>query len=69
MIIHGNRLRETRMLKGLSQFRLSLKSEVAPDLISKMERGIVQPCPAWKKRLAEALGVTEDDLFPKTEVK
>lgn len=59
-----NRLREIRQLKRLSQFGLAKLSNVEPSILSKIETGIISPYPAWRKRIAEALGVLEAEIFP-----
>ena len=40
---------------------------IAPGDISRIECGWIKPWPGWKKRLAKALGVRMDDVFPQGE--
>lgn len=56
-----------RRQMGLSQFDLSLRSRVHPSTISRIESGRYRPYPAEAKRLARALGVRVEDLFPVNE--
>ena len=60
----SNLVREIRMKKGLSQLKLSRIAEIAPGTISNIESGKVFVYDGWKKRLAEALNVSEKELFP-----
>jgi transcriptional regulator with XRE-family HTH domain len=59
-----NRLKEFRKSKQLSQLKLAMATGIAPTEISRIENGWIRPYPGWRKRLAEALGVTEAELFP-----
>lgn len=59
-----NNLKTIRKKAGLSQVRLSMLTGIAPGDISRIECGWIKPWPGWKKRLAKALGVREDELFP-----
>lgn len=56
------RLREWRTRRGFSQQELSGRSEVARDAISKLENGRREASPLTARRLAEALGVTPEQL-------
>ncbi|MBS4029938.1 MAG: helix-turn-helix transcriptional regulator [Clostridiales bacterium] len=64
----GNRLREVRKQQGLSQFGLAKMCGVEPSNLSKVENGILKPYPGWRQRIALALGVSEEEIFP-VEVK
>ena len=59
-----NRLAEIRKQRGLSQLRLAMLTGIQPPDLSRIETGRLKPYPGWRKRLARALGTTEDDLFP-----
>ena len=59
-----NNLKEVRKEKGVSQVKLSRLTLIAPSDISRIENGWLRPYPGWRKRIAEALGVTEIELFP-----
>jgi len=60
-----NRLRDERKRQGLTQFELGKLANIHPVEIGRIERGIIKPFPGWRKRLAEALGVPEEELFGK----
>jgi transcriptional regulator with XRE-family HTH domain len=59
-----NNLKKIRKQKQVSQLSLAYLTRISPSDISRIENGWVKPYPGWRKRLAEALGVTEDQLFP-----
>ena len=59
-----NNLREIRKRKELSQLKLGQLTGIQPSEISRVENGWLTPYPSWRTRLAEALGVSEDTLFP-----
>lgn len=59
-----NRLKEARGEKGISQLKLAFLTGISPGDISRIECGWIRPYPSWRKRLAEALGTTESELFP-----
>lgn len=61
-------VKELRSQKGLSQFALSLSSRVHPSVLSRIESGRYRPYPAEAKRIARALGVRVEDLFPEPAV-
>ena len=57
-------LRKAREEIGISQTRLASLTGLAQSLISDAERGITIPYPRARKKLAQALGKPERDLFP-----
>ena len=57
-------LQKVRKEKGLSQLKLSMMTGIAPGDISCIENDRLRPYPGWRKRLARALGVSEQELFP-----
>jgi transcriptional regulator with XRE-family HTH domain len=59
-----NRVRSTRIKRGLSQTRLSALTLIAQSDISAIERGRRAPGAGWRQRLADALEVSERELFP-----
>lgn len=59
-----NRLRQMREARGWSQLELARRARVAPQDISALETGKKYPFPGWRRRLAEALGVSEEEVFP-----
>lgn len=59
-----NRLREVRLLKGMSQFDLALITKINSAEISKIENGKIFPYAGWKRRLSDALNVSINEIFP-----
>jgi transcriptional regulator with XRE-family HTH domain len=59
-----NNLKKIRHDKKLSQLKLAFLTGIGPSEISRIENGWIKPYPGWRKRLADALGVTEHQLFP-----
>lgn len=62
-----NNLRIIRKGKGLSQLKLAFMTGIGPSEISRIENGWLIPYPGWRKRLAEELDVSEDELFPEAQ--
>lgn len=63
-----SRLREARKRRGLTQFELAKRTGIHPTDIGKVEAGIIlKPFPGWRKRLAQALGLSEEELFGEVE--
>lgn len=58
-----NLLKEIRKAKGLTQFELSRRTGIHPIEISKIERNTIKPYPGWRRRLAAALEVQEEEIF------
>lgn len=59
----GNRIRESRTLKGLSQEALSELCELSPSYIGVIERADKKPSIETIVKIAVALGVSLDVLF------
>jgi transcriptional regulator with XRE-family HTH domain len=59
-----NRIREFRDKAQLSQVRLGILSQIPSSMISDFELGKRIPWPKARKALADALHVTEAELFP-----
>ena len=57
-------LKKIRTEQGLSQLSLAKLTDIAPSDISRIENGWLKPYPGWCKRLADALEVKENELFP-----
>jgi transcriptional regulator with XRE-family HTH domain len=62
-----NRLRDVRVLKRFSQMQLRLLTGVNQTKISWIENGFVKPKPEEKIKLARALGVSPEEIFPSGE--
>jgi transcriptional regulator with XRE-family HTH domain len=62
----GQRLRELRLARGMSQAELARQAEVTTNYISRLEGGGAAPGIDLVARLAVALGVPVADLLPTT---
>ena len=60
----NRRLRELRQEKGLAVFGLGALARVSPSTVSAAERWGYVPGPTVRNRIAEALGVKVDELWP-----
>lgn len=63
-IIYGDRLRQIRTEKGVSQEALAASAELHRTYVSSVERGERNVSLVNIARLAEALGVPIRDFFP-----
>jgi transcriptional regulator with XRE-family HTH domain len=63
-MIKPNVLRWTRLEAAMSQAELAKASGVFQPRISLFERELAQPTAKEKQKLALALGVSEDRIFP-----
>jgi len=59
----GNKLREVRVVKRITQFQLRVATGVHQSKISLIENGLIEPREDEKKRLAKALGVGLEDVW------
>ena len=60
-------LRKERILRQMSLYDMRARTGISVSKLSLVERGIEHPSEEEKHRLARALGVRLQDLFPKTE--
>jgi len=60
----GNKLRETRVVKRVTQFQLRVSTGIHQSKISMIENELIQPRVDEIKRLSKALGVQPNELFP-----
>lgn len=58
-----NRIRERRKELGFSQTRLACFVGMASSTLSNLELGKVKPWPKVRRDLANALGISERELF------
>jgi transcriptional regulator with XRE-family HTH domain len=58
-----NKLRETRVVKRITQFQLRLSTGIHQSKISMIENGLIKPSEDEEKRLAKALGVSPEDIW------
>jgi len=59
----ANRLRETRLLKRITQFQLRILTDIHQSKISLIENGLIDPTQDEQKKLAKALGIKAEELF------
>jgi transcriptional regulator with XRE-family HTH domain len=59
-----NRLREIRVVKRITQFQLRLITGIHQSKISLIENGFIEPQDEEKEKLAKALGVSLEEIFP-----
>lgn len=64
----GKRIRELRSMKGLSQEDVAEKCGVSTPAVSHWETDFSTPNKGHRKRLADALGVHENDLYVAPEI-
>lgn len=62
-----NRLRELRLERGLSQVGLAAQAGVGPGVINSAERWGYRPTEAIREKLAAALDVNVDAIWPRIE--
>lgn len=58
------KLKETITEKGISRNKLALLSGISPSDMYGIFNGTRPLFPNWKRRIAEALEMPEEDLFP-----
>lgn len=58
-----DRIRELRTDQGIDQKTLAERAGVSRSLVSRLERGMHEPSASNLKAIADALGVSIDDLF------
>lgn len=58
----GNNVKEARERKGLSQLELAYLTKIAPSNISAIEAEKIFLYPGWRKRIAVALNIPEEEL-------
>lgn len=64
-----NRLKEIRFFKNVSQYELAKKADVHQSRISLIENDLSAPRSHEIKKIAEALGVKEDEIWGEAEVR
>lgn len=63
-VLLGQRLRELRMIRGLSQGQLADACDISRNEISDYERGVVWPRPEKIDAMLSGLGASGEHLFP-----
>jgi transcriptional regulator with XRE-family HTH domain len=59
----GARLRDYRLKSGLTQKALADKSDIKPNTIARLERGLHRASTPTIEKLARALGVRASDIL------
>lgn len=59
-----NKLRETRVVKRITQFQLRIATGIHQSKISMIENSLIQAKEDEKRRLAKAFGVRVEEIFP-----
>ena len=62
-IMEKNNLKKIRVEKGLSQSKLSFTTRIAPNIICNIENNRVHAYPNWRKKIAQALNVSEKEIW------
>jgi transcriptional regulator with XRE-family HTH domain len=62
-----NKLKEIRFFKEVSQFRVGVATGISPSKLSLIENDLASPKPDEKKRIADFLGVSIEEIFPEVE--
>lgn len=60
-----NKLREKRVVKQITQFQLRIATGIHQSKISMIENGLIEPRPDERRKLAEALGVSPEEIWDK----
>jgi len=64
--VFRNHIRERRLALGVSQTKLACMVGMAESTLSNLESGKWKPWPKARRDIAEALGVSEEQLFPES---
>lgn len=59
----GNKLREVRVLRRITQFQLRVSTGIHQSKISMIENGLIKPSEDERRRLAKALGVGSEQIW------
>ncbi|MGA2467622.1 MAG: helix-turn-helix transcriptional regulator [Thermodesulfobacteriota bacterium] len=62
-----SKLREVRVVRGVTQFDLRMKTGIHPTKISHFEHGYLEPRKDEKLALARALHVKVEEIFPEDQ--
>lgn len=63
----GSKIKELRMLNGLTQEELADRSELSKGFISQLENDVTSPSIATLEDILQCLGTTINEFFAKTE--
>jgi transcriptional regulator with XRE-family HTH domain len=56
-------LKDTMQRRGITQGQLVYMARIPQSQLSMIASGKLFPCPAWRTRISEALGVAEETFF------
>lgn len=59
-----NRVQEERIARLLTQKQLAAAAGIDPTHLCRIEQGIFRPRPITQEKIARALGIPRNDLFP-----
>jgi transcriptional regulator with XRE-family HTH domain len=59
-----NSIQEVLNEKRITQLQLARETRIAPCDINQIVRGKKHCFAGWRRRIADALGVSEQDIFP-----
>ena len=63
----GSKIRELRILNGLTQEELADRTELTKGFISQLERGLTAPSVSTLQDIVEGLGTNLSDFFPSNQ--
>lgn len=63
------KLRKIREERKWSLVKLCQLTGIDPGSLSRIERGYIYPYAGWRRRIAEAFGLPEEELFQKVEAE
>lgn len=69
MGIYANNLRECLVKRNMSQFKLHRITGIYPSPLSLIACGKMKCYPRWKHRIAEALEMSVEEIFPESEIE
>ena len=67
MVKIGERLKDLRIARALTQEELAAKAGMGKNTVNRMERNITEPRPSTLRKLSEALGVDPAELVKNGE--
>jgi len=59
----STRLTQERQRQGLSKTQAAIKAGIHPSTWGRIEAGTWAAYPGWRRRISQALGVPEGELF------
>lgn len=65
----GNKISFLRRAKGIKQYDLAKSLDVSPSFLCKIEKGLIEPTEAFKKKCSAFFNEKEDALFNLSEEK